>query len=584
MRKFSRLSIPIFIYTVISLVFTYPLLFNLNGALPGGADAFFYPWNIYEFQSKLRSFQNPFFTKDILYPVGANLFFHAYGAFTSIFAFPISLKTQLIFYQNLVLLSGLILSAFSAYLLTRYIIRSELPALIGGFIYGFSPMIFASISRGHYYFSHAEFLPLGLIILFEYLKKQTYKKALLLGVLFWLSFFNEYYQTVFLIIAFSLVGFFYVFSWEKGRKIGDYFKIFLPLGVALFIPGIFILPLFLPIFSQNFSRPLMGRFGAAEICSANSLQFLLPSQFNPFLAQISDRLSQILKVPPVPDTPSIYFGITVVVLSALTIKKLLRKEKWVAFFATLAGLGYFFSLGPIIKISRIPVAFGPMTPFWYYNKTPFINNARSPIRFSGIVMLALAVLAAFGLNQIMKNKRLSQRKLLVGLAIAAIVFEFFTFNFPETSAKIPKAYKLIADQKDQKTLLELPSGIIDGFEAFGAGGHQDDATFQMYLQAVHEKSRVGGYLARISNSTFEFYRTEPVISDLFKLIDQGEKVKARNYSEEEIIRFINEFNLGYIILWPHSNQKPVREYIKTNFSKFITSEKIQDGFIVIFIK
>src|SRR5688500_2227700 len=108
-RNFNWLEIfgPALFYTVIFLVYTFPLLTHFSEGFPGqdtgNSDANQYIWNIYNFKKAVWEGSNPWFTDLLLYPKGSSLLFHTYTPILGVFG--------LLFSDNIVAVnSGLLLS------------------------------------------------------------------------------------------------------------------------------------------------------------------------------------------------------------------------------------------------------------------------------------------------------------------------------------------------------------------------------------------------------------------------------------------------------------------------------------------
>lgn len=61
-------------YTLLSIIFTYPVIF-LEDRVPGHGDVFFCLWELWWFKMVLLNHVNPYYTSYIFYPTGVNLIF-----------------------------------------------------------------------------------------------------------------------------------------------------------------------------------------------------------------------------------------------------------------------------------------------------------------------------------------------------------------------------------------------------------------------------------------------------------------------------------------------------------------------------
>jgi hypothetical protein len=78
----------------------------------------------------------------------------------------------------------------------------------------------------------------------------------------------------------------------------------------------------------------------------------------------------------------------------------------------------------------------------------------------------------------------------------------------------------------------------------------------MYWQTMHRKPRVGGYLARLPWSTYNWFHRTPIISDILLMTHRGAgKWTGKAYSPDAIQRFIKTFDLGYVIIPPSERRQ-----------------------------
>jgi hypothetical protein len=101
----------------------------------------------------------------------------------------------------------------------------------------------------------------------------------------------------------------------------------------------------------------------------------------------------------------------------------------------------------------------------------------------------------------------------------------------------------------------------------------------MYWQTTYRKPRVGVYMSRLTPDKYTFFKSEPVISDIFNYTSAGGTKPQKDLSETAINEFIKKFNLGYIILSPNARQSEFSDFIEKEFSNFIVEKKVFEGFI-----
>jgi hypothetical protein len=117
-------------------------------ACVGTADPSQYMWSMEWWPHAIGDGINPFVTHFLWAPTGVNLAKAATIPTAALLMTPVTLTFGPIVSYNLVAIASPALSAFTAYLLCRRIAKRELPAFVGGFLFGFSSYEFAQL-MGH---------------------------------------------------------------------------------------------------------------------------------------------------------------------------------------------------------------------------------------------------------------------------------------------------------------------------------------------------------------------------------------------------------------------------------------------------
>lgn len=515
--------------------------------LPGQPnDAYVYIWNVWNFWNQIFNHLNPFFTKNVMYPLGANLFFHTNAPFVSVIALPF--LNDLPKFINLLILASITASSFVVYLLIHKISKNKVASFIGGLLYGVSPIMHSFIQSQHYYFLFSTVsYPLGLLFLVNYFKSKKLKYLYLTTFSFWIVLATDYYSAV--LYAFLISVFFLLNENLTFDKVSRYLAIGI---IGLLVPYLTIVNL-----EPNFKRFVSYKQTANSSSSCNSRLsgFITPNISNPILGY--DHTINL-------DTPSYFLGWGIVLLAVLSSIKY-SKYKYIKSLIFICLFFLWLSLGTSIKL----------TPFHYFLKAPILGSIDCPIRFPIISQLCISVLVAFYIS---KHKKYIKAAIAILILIAV---EYGVTNKDFSSTKIPTIYSYIKGEQADKTLLEIPSGITESKGAFGYDWSiQALHSQQMYWQTWHEKRRVGAYMSRITPDKYAFFKSEPVISDIFNYSSLGGIKPTIKYSEKSIENFIQKFNLGYIVLSPNVRQDDFSIFIETNFKKFIKNKITIDDFVL----
>jgi len=149
---------------------------------------------------------NPFFTNYIDYPAGANLTWNTSLFLPGLVLGPLTEASSVVLAYNVMMTAGVALSSWTAYLLIRRHVSSQLAAGVGGALYGFSPLMTAH-SLGHPQLTVA-FLPPILLLLLDEIVRVQRRPPLVSGALLGLAAAAQLLTGEEVLAMTALVGFF----------------------------------------------------------------------------------------------------------------------------------------------------------------------------------------------------------------------------------------------------------------------------------------------------------------------------------------------------------------------------------------
>jgi hypothetical protein len=149
-------------------------------------------------------------------------------------------------------------------------------------------------------------------------------------------------------------------------------------------------------------------------------------------------------------------------------------------------------------------------PFLLLHYLPLVRGNRVANRWSLVLILALAVLAAWAAAWLWQRLAHGQarRRLSQGLILALtglILFEHAVVPLPLTDARIPAVVRALAAQPDG-AVLQLPMGWRNSFGVLGA----EDTRAQYYM-TVHGKPILSGNTSRNPPIAFAYFARLPLI-------------------------------------------------------------------------
>ena len=193
------------------------------------------------------------------------------------------------------------------------------------------------------------------------------------------------------------------------------------------------------------------------------------------------------------------------------------------------------ALGPLLQINgryrfsldgMLPEGVTFPLPFTLLHYIPVVNANRAPNRNSVILMLALAVLAAYGVNWILHRvaKTSPERSttpasqhtfaamLLAGLLSLAVMLEHLAVPLPTTDARIPEIYTQIGAEPGEFAIMQLPLGWRNSFGVLGS-----EMTLLQYFQTAHGKPILGGNISRAPAYKMDYFERIPLFKALTDL-------------------------------------------------------------------
>ena len=213
-----------------------------------------------------------------------------------------------------------------------------------------------------------------------------------------------------------------------------------------------------------------------------------------------------------------------------------------------------WSLGPFLNVLGKNV--GLILPQTVVRLIPIVANARIPGRAMVIVYLALGVIAAIAVAKI------TFRRTRVGVAMGLtglVVFDYLAAPFPLHQLDRPEIYRTLASAEGPGVVCELPLGVRDGFGERGRLDHR-----VLFYQSIHERPLVGGFMARLPQSTLDTYLQTPVIDSLLRL-SAGAPIEKRDTitSPSEVVADLQQHGIRWFVLNRQTSPPHLIEYVET---------------------
>lgn len=439
----------LFLFTIFTIVVTWPLILNLNNSIIDKVDGLLITWiinwNIHNFS----------FNTNIFFPYTNTLAFSEMFFTQSLIALPFVLmfKEPLMAY-NINFLLGFVLTGFSVYLLVKYLTSDVKASLLAGIVFTFSTIHLN-------YMAHLQlfnFWPVVLAVYFLFQKK--YKLFVLMFLVSTLTTVLFFY---FLVLITVLWGFF-----DK--------KSFMYLFFSCLITAPFLIPYYLVSRQFNYQRP---------ITDAIHFSFQIPDLIN--VGNSSHLYNFVGKLSN--DTPGYLGGVFMILAIGLiwNLRKIWGNKK-ARFFIILAAISFVLSLGPALHIFRNTIHVGPIPaiplPYLiFYYVVPGFAGMRTPSRW--LILMAFALIMSIA---ILLAKKIDVNKLII-LAVLVI----FEINLPLPYKKVPSLKEFPPEQVWLKN--NYKGAPIVQFPIYGWWDNPgvEVETMREYYSTIHWHPMYNGY-------------------------------------------------------------------------------------------
>ena len=542
------------VFIILTCILTYPLLWNINKYIPGffsTDEPFGALWDSWRIKYSFAHHLSLASTGLVSYPFGVDLY--KFGFFSYLWMWIIYLLSVIsnpIITYNSQAVMNFFLSACFSYLLVYYLSGSRMAGLLSGIIFAFCPYQFVRTWQ-HLGLTYNQWIPLVLFSLFWLRDNDSRKSRILFFLSILLAFSFDW--SVMYFTAVVLGCFFIYFIFCNRGKITAVINLLKRVSyIAIFV--------FMLLFAQFF--PLIAKMAASHhksaasahnfyhrsfedlfIQSAKPLSYFLPAVVNPIFGKFTEQFIGSDLYGDSLTEHALYLGWIPLTLAFIAFKKWKKNRKevklgtvpygdspykredfYIGFFIFLAMVAWLFSQPPWWKLGPLKIY---MPSFFMYKILPMY---RAYCRFGIVVMLAVAVLAGFGLKFLLEKFKSQKSKIAVTVFFCGLVlFEFW--NWPPYKmidvSGVPAVYYWLKEQPGDFVTAEYP---LDA-----------DSPNEMYkfCQTKHEKKIINGtipgtYANKVAQTITKL--SEPKIAGVLKWMEvKYALVHREGYLQTELI-------------------------------------------------
>lgn len=448
-----RTAVAAIVYAIACVVFTWPLVLHpraLFGAMDPAGDPSLNLWTLgWDLQTlsthPLWLATGRVFRADIFFPATDTLAYSDHLLLQAAVVWPIyRLTHDLILCYNVLLLVSLVASALAMHLLVRTLVESDAAAYVAGLIFGFAPYHFTHLV--HIQLQALYFLPLSFLLLHRLFGDRRRSDTIGLGIVMGLQTVSSVYYGVIGAIGVAVAA---VFLLVTMRRIGDWRLIRRGLSAAAL--GLLIAA----PWSIPYLRVAGNAGGGRTLYEATNGSAVLSSYVQ---APPTNRLygrtgwlrpeSSLMSFKDGPEQ-GLFMGVVALALAAIGMFAAMPGQKrTAALYAGLALVGLILSLGPDGWRSLYALL---------YDRLFGMAAIRAPARFSVLVLLGVAVLAALGIRRL----EAARPQPVLGVTLLLLIgVEYFNgvIAFPSPPPLMSNAGRWLATQPGRGAVLCAPMG------------------------------------------------------------------------------------------------------------------------------
>jgi hypothetical protein len=490
---------------------SWPRATYLAGRLPATRDAGSYVWGFWWIAHQVEHFGNPWFTRYIDAPAGAQLGLHALMPLPGLLMMPVTVAFGPSASYNLLAIGMPGLMCYAMYRVGRLWLPSQAGAIAAGAFFGLSTML---TWRSWYHLNLAAgvlFLPLVLEAAVRLTRRPGWRRAVVLGLVVAGGLLTDQEMAV-LVVILACVA---LLPWLLRRPTAA------KLRSAALAAGVTVLAASPQIIAVI---QLARSGGATSPASALTSSYLGNSVIFPRMFEFSPRVTAF-GLPA--SSPLIYHGrigdgiptygmvLTVLVLLGL-LAAWRRRGAWLL---ALLWLGCaVLALGPVLRIGNhifTPAAVtmnglrvSAVMPYTWFVHIPVLSGFREPARILMLGLVPAALLAGAAVNWL----RYHAAPVIVVVLALGILEAGWSGNpgVGSMPTALPALDRPIAADHSGSLVVDVPYGLRGGTDAYG---NQFDPEAQV-LATADGHPRAVGFLSRVPAPTVAAIKKQAFLAQL----------------------------------------------------------------------
>jgi hypothetical protein len=498
-------------YIALTIVVTWPQVRFLSTYAADHHDVYFNMWRLSWFAHALATKPGSLFDGNTFYPEPRTLTFSDAMPVEGLTAAPLLwAHVPPVLVHNLLLLGAMVGSALAMFVLARRLTGSAGAAFVAGAVFALAPYRFAHYA--HMELQWTVWTPLAFWAVHRTIDSGRWKDGLLAGAFVALQMLSSVYYGIFLGIVLTLATMLLLLGVDWRRSLRAVRALALGGVLAAIVSGAYAMP-YLSTKREVGERPLneISRF------SARPRDYLRATPRNWLYGRLRDE--------SLGDERTLFPGALPVLLAIVGLLLLTPSRAALVYVVTLAA-AFEMSLG--LK--------GYVYSF-LHEHLQALAGLRAPARFGVFVLMALAVLAAYGHAAVIRVVPAARRLLpVVACAILLIEYRVSPLALTRYDNSPPDVYVTLAAQ---------PRGLVAEFPTPLPNALPGNEPYYTYMSTFHWMPLFNGYSGFYPNSY---------------LMRLGALVR---FPDDRSIETLKRLGVSYIVVHPSFYEKPTEILLAT---------------------
>jgi len=544
--------VAFFLYVALAVLLTWPLALHLGDRLPGGNnDLFQNYWNFWWWQTSVQERGELPYSTDLFFGgTDTSLAFHTHSPANMIWTAPAWLFGSPALALNLATLGGFVLAAFGAYFLARELFGDRRAAFLAGIVFAFVPQHFEQ-SLEHLNLSSYGAMPLFLAYVIRGTRSGSWRDWMLCAFWFAVNSLFSWHNGLMIVPAALLV-----FAFELAMTSAPRREVLTRASVAGVVTVLLVLPFAWPMISEMLDGA--NYFHKGKVHKPIDPFFLVvPSSQHPIWGSLTDELyAEYRSYRSVGFTAYVGLAAVALVVSGLFVRgrgesesnesgeaRPLRERLAPLVCATIF-LGYLaLSFGSKLRFQKVD--YDVSLPFALVEEAPLFKTLRVANRFLIPAMIGLALLVAWsGRTWLARAEARGRAKAVFLVLVGVLTLDFLWLPYPMRD--LPKPDWL-------STLEKAPEGPVLNVP----GGHRARAADDMYLQTMHGRPIVGGYVSASPPYVAELLESYPFLQTIH------EAERSPSYrdlpADPELAKLVEGLDVGTVVVHRHRTREWLSE-------------------------